>query len=150
MRMVEEVCYPAEYEAETAESETAEGKATKIGPPVVLPRAFEKRDVGIRLNVTPTVSPDGKSVTLEIMPEVSFPAGWVNFGSQTFTQPVFSSWKLTTTLVLPDGATLALIGVPTKNFEQSYLLSPQLGQKLKGAKSSVLLISAKIIKAKSD
>jgi type II secretory pathway component GspD/PulD (secretin) len=150
MQMVEEVRYPTEYEAETAESETADGKTTKIGPPVVLPRKFEEREVGIRLNVTPTVSPDGKSVTLVLTPEVSFPAGWVNFGSQTFTQPVFSSWNLTTTLQVPDGSTLALIGVPTKNFEQSYLLSPQLGQKLKGAKSSVLLISAKIIKAKSD
>jgi Flp pilus assembly secretin CpaC len=150
MQMVEEVRYPAEYAAETAESETADGKTTKVGSPVVLPRTFEQRDVGIRLNVTPTVSADGKTVTLVLTPEVSFPAGWVNFGSQTFTQPVFSSWNLTTTLVLPDGATLALIGVPTKNFEQSYLLSPQLGQKLKGAKSSVLLISAKVIKPGSE
>jgi hypothetical protein len=150
IQMVEEVRYPTEYEAETAEKETAEGKTKEVGPPVVLPRKFEEREAGMRLNVTPTVSPDEKQIILVLMPEVSFPAGWVSFGSQTFTQPVFSSWNLTTTLVLPDGATLALIGVPTKSFEQSYLLSPQLGQKLKGAKSSVLLISAKIVQGTSE
>jgi hypothetical protein len=82
-----------------------------------------------------------------LLPEVSFPAGWVNYGSQVFSQPVITSWNMTTVFCLPDGATLVLTGVPTKNFEQSFLLSGQIGQKLKGAKSSLLLISAKTIDA---
>jgi len=145
MQMVEEVRYPTEYDAETAQKETADGKTVRLGPSVVLPRKFEGRDVGIRLAVTPTVSLDGTQLALVLLPEVSYPAGWVNFGSQTFTQPVFTSWTLTTTVVLRDGMTMVLLGVPTKNFEQSLLVNPQAGQKLKGSKSSVLLLSAKII-----
>jgi len=150
MQMVEEVRYPTEYEAEAAERETPDGKVVRLGSPVVMPQTFEERDIGIRLNVTPFISADRQLLTLVLLPEASFPAGWITYGSQTFTQPLFTSWDLTTTIRLRDGATLVLAGVPTKNFEQSYLLSPQLGQKLKGAKSSLLLISAKIIEALSE
>ncbi len=150
MQMVEEVRYPSEYAAEAAERETGDGKITKIGSPLVVPKKIEAREVGIRLNVTPTISADGKSVGLVLLPEASFPAGWVNFGSKTFSQPVITSWRLTTSVHLRDGSTLVLTGVPTKNFEQSLLLSSQLGQKLKGTKSSVLLISAKIIPGEGD
>ena len=144
MQLVEEVRYPAEYQAGTPEPEGV-SRAT-AGEAVVVPSVFETRHVGIVLNVSPVVASDGKLITLVLLPEVSFPSGWVHFGSdKKFSQPVITSWNLTTTLSLNDGQTVVLTGVPTKNFEQSALLNPQVGQTLKGSKSSLLLISAKII-----
>ena len=149
MQMVEEVRYPAEYgTGPTRETDDKDLPSLLFGS-VLVPTKFEERDVGIRLNVTPTISPNGKVIILNLLPEASFPAGYVNFGSKTLTQPVFTSWSLTTAVYLRDGSTLVLTGVPTKNFEQSLVLGPQLGQKPRGVKSSVLLISAKIIDAGS-
>jgi len=146
MQMVEEVRYPAEYgTGATPKTDDKDWPSLLFGS-VLVPTKFEERNVGIRLNVTPTISPhDPKVITLVLLPEVSFPAGYVNFGSKTLTQPVFTSWDLVTTVHLRDGSTLVLTGVPTKSFEESLVLGPQLDRKPRGAKSSVLLISAKII-----
>jgi len=142
VQMVEQIRYPKEYKAEGA----AQSKDGPASPPVILPREFDQRNAGISLYARPVVLPDGKRLSLTIEPEASFPAGWVNFGSKAATQPVFTSWSLRTTIILRDGTTMVLPGVPTKNFEQSIVLNPTTGQKPKGTKSSLLLISAKIIK----
>jgi len=79
-------------------------------------------------------------------PETSSFSGWVHFGSdKKFSQPVITSWSITTTLSLYDGQTVVLTGVPTKNFEQSEMLSTQAAHTPKSGKSSLCLISAKII-----
>ncbi len=144
MQLVEEVRYPTEYQAGTPEPEGA--SRARAGEAVVVPSVFETRRVGIALSVSPVVATDGKLITLLLLPEVSLPSGWVHFGpDKRFSQPVITSWNLTTTLRLNDGQTVVLTGVPTKNFEQSTLLNPQVGQTLKGSKSSLVLVSAKII-----
>ena len=145
MQMSEEIRYPTEYSSESPTRVTEEGKVVPAGEPVAVPGTFETREVGMRLNVTPEIAADGRSIVLVLLPEVSFPAGYMTYGSKLFSQPVFTSWNLTTTLRIDDGMTLVLSNVPTKNFEQSYVLNPQEAQKLKGAKSALLLISAKII-----
>jgi Flp pilus assembly secretin CpaC len=146
MQMIEEVRYPTEYSSETATRETAEGKEVQAGEPVVVPGGFETREAGMRLNVMPLVGSDGRSVILVLLPEVSMPAGFTMYGSsRMFSQPIFTTWDLTTTVRINDGMTLVLTSVPTKNFEESYLLNAPQAQGLKGKKSALLLISAKII-----
>ncbi len=144
MRLAEEVRYSAQYQAATPEVQGE--NRTAAGQAVVVPSVFETRDVGITLNVSPIVAADGKLITLVLLPEVSSFSGWVHFGSdKKFSQPVITSWSITTTLSLYDGQTVVLTGVPTKNFEQSEMLSTQAAHTPKGGKSSLCLISAKII-----
>jgi Flp pilus assembly secretin CpaC len=146
MQMVEEVRYPTEYKSKSSTRVTEEGKEVSAGEPVTVPSGFETREVGMRLNVTPTVTPDGRSIILVMLPEVSIPAGYAVYGSsKVFSQPIFTTWDLTTTVRIDDGMTLVLTQVPTKNFEQSYVLNPQQAEGLKGKKSALLLISAKIV-----
>ena len=145
MQLAEEVRYPTEYEGTSSEKASDEGDTTSTGEAVVVPGAFETRETGMRLNVAADVSADNRVIALTILPEVSLPAGYMTYGSKLFSQPVFTTWDLTTTLRLNDGMTVVLTHVPTKNFEQSYLLNPQQAEGLKGKKSALLLISAKIV-----
>ncbi|MBN1918943.1 MAG: hypothetical protein JW889_13635 [Verrucomicrobia bacterium] len=142
----EEVRYPSEYEAKSGRTPADDGKTVASSEPVVVPSTFETRLAGVSLSVSPRVSSDGKSVIVEMNAQVTFLAGYMTYGtSKTFSQPILTSWDLVTTLRIGDGMTLVLTHVPTKNFEQSYVLNPQQTEGLKGKKSALLLISAKII-----
>jgi type II secretory pathway component GspD/PulD (secretin) len=144
MQLVEEVRYPTEYQADRPES--GDDSTARAGTGVVVPGMFETRHAGVTLDVSPLVSADGNSISLVLLPEVSFPTGWIHFTSdKRFSHPVVTSWNVTTTLTLRDGQTVVLTGVPTKNFEESALLNPQVAQRPKGGKSSLFLISVKIV-----
>jgi general secretion pathway protein D len=101
-------------------------------PPVVTPGSFETRETGVILNVTPTVGPDGYTIDLVMVPEVSELVDWIQYGSsvsiprtdpitglfsgdQSFTfnipQPIFASRNVTTSIVIWDGQTVVMGGL---------------------------------------
>lgn len=129
IEVVSEIIYPTEYD---------------VIPPVVgdtnvlagmaVPSAFETRDVGIILDVTPNVGADKKTINLTILPEVSELSDWIDYGvgptSSTFTdvdgnifaqttggipinQPIFSSKNVSTSVIVNDGETVVLGGLIT-------------------------------------
>lgn len=108
--------------------------ATK--PDGLLPTAFETRNVGITLEVEPTVAPDGFSVDLELIPQVVELTGFVRardgqpipipvdptkkgvdrilntaLPKDVVVQPIFSTRKITTSVTLFSGNTIVLGGL---------------------------------------
>lgn len=95
------------------------------------PTSFEMRPVGVTLEVDPVVGADGFTLELNIAPEVTEFEGFVNYGSPIQTgavdalgqpttivltenrieQPVFSTRKLTTSVTIWDGQTVAIGGL---------------------------------------
>lgn len=129
IQVVREIIYPTEFET-TQPQFNDSGNVTT--PPVVTPGTFEKRETGVILNVTPTVGPDGYTIDLVMVPEVSELVDWIQYGStitlprtdpitglfagdQVFTfnipQPIFSSRNVTTSIVIWDGQTVVMGGL---------------------------------------
>ena len=108
IQVVEEIRYPTEYEEQSVESQIDTGFRAPI------PTAFETREVGVILNVTPTVGPDGYTIDLTLVPEVAELAGWIDYGPPDrypILQPIFSSRNVTTSIVLWDNQTIAMGGM---------------------------------------
>ncbi len=130
IQVVQEIIYPTEFEvteptisASVTSISTTGGSAAGglVTPPTVTPGSFETREVGVILNVTPTVGPDGYTIDLVLTPEVAELVDWIQYGSsisaggQTFTynipQPVFASRNVTTSIVVWDGQTVVMGGL---------------------------------------
>jgi len=124
IQVVREIIYPTEFEVTQP---TIQSEGNLVTPPTVTPGGFETRETGVILNVTPTVGPDGYTIDLTLVPEVSELIGWIQYGSEvtlplvsgqgdrTFTfnipQPVFSSRSVTTSIVIWDGQTVVMGGL---------------------------------------
>ena len=120
IKVVEEIIYPTEWESQQMNVQAGgaivqpgqEAQPIMDRPPV--PGSFETREVGVILNVTPTVGPDGYTIELTMSPEVAELVRWIDYGPPGFWpiyQPVFSSRNLTTSIVLWDGQTVAMGGL---------------------------------------
>ena len=118
IQVVKEIIYPTEFET-TQPQFNDTGNVTT--PPVVTPGSFETRETGVILNVTPTVGPDGYTIDLTLVPEVSELVDWIQYGSTialasgSFTfnipQPIFASRNVTTSIVIWDGQTVVMGGL---------------------------------------
>ena len=95
------------------------------------PTAFETRNVGVTLEVDPTVGPDGFTINLRVAPEVVEFEGFINYGSPITTggtdangnptqivltenkieQPIFATRKVSTSVTIWDGQTVAIGGL---------------------------------------
>ncbi len=124
--LVDEFIYPTEYDP--PQLPTTVG--TTGGPAPVTPAtptAFEKRDVGITLEVLPVADANKQYVDVTLTPTVTDFDGFVNygspintitnsaFGSQTqelsenaILMPVFSTRRANSNLVVADGATVVM------------------------------------------
>ena len=129
IQVVTEIIYPTEFEvteptiasSTTIVSDGAAAGGGLVTPPTVTPGSFQTREVGVILNVTPTVGPDGYTIDLTLAPEVAELVDWLQYGStisaggQTFTynipQPVFASRNVTTSIVVWDGQTVVMGGL---------------------------------------
>ena len=122
------------------------GGAFPITP--TTPTAFDKRDVGVTLEVEPTILPDGYSIDMHLSPQVVEFEGFINYGSpiQTTTtnpftgvtttnvltsnvinQPIFSTRKVTTNVTVFDGATIVLGGLIREDVQKVEDKTPILG-----------------------
>jgi beta-lactamase regulating signal transducer with metallopeptidase domain len=117
IEIIREFRYPTEF---TPDQKT---------PPTLIPSAFETRNVGVTLEVNPTVSPDRRGIDLEVVPQVVELTGFnrlgpggsttlvkvprgavpdVKAGPGEILQPIFSSRKITTNVAIFDGQTIVL------------------------------------------
>lgn len=134
MQRVEEVRYSTDYWEGGTAGETA----------YVIPGTFETREVGMRLNVTPTMSKDGL-ITLMTLPELSRVVAWKDFGGSLGKQPLFRSWNIAADVYCPDGMTLMMTAVLTNEFGAPFFLDRQGDPERTGAKTAIVLISARIL-----
>ncbi len=117
IQVVREIIYPTEFETTQPQFSSNSGDTQIVTPPLVTPGTFETRETGVILNVTPTVGPDGYTIDLTMVPEVTELVDWINYGSTfgefTFNipQPVFATRKVTTSIVIWDGQTVVMGGL---------------------------------------
>ena len=115
------------------------------------PSAFEKRDIGVSLEVEPQVGADNYTIDLSLSPEVVEFEGFINYGSKIdapktvpystnptgigifeitpniINQPIFSVRKVTTSLSIWDGQTVALGGLIREDVQKVNDKVPILG-----------------------
>ncbi len=121
IRVVQEFIYPSEYSQPTV----ADGSV----PTPSIPTAFKTREIGVILNVTPTVGADGYTINLTLVPEVSAFLGMLDYSPGVISslstgqggnvisvpykiwQPLFETRNLTTSVVIWDNQTVVLGGL---------------------------------------
>lgn len=112
------------------------------------PTAFETRNLGVTLEVEPIIGPDGYTIDLNLSPEVVEFDGFINYGStingpifnvitqqinsailtqNVINQPIFSTRKVTTSVSIWDGQTIALGGLVREDVQKVEDKVPILG-----------------------
>ena len=76
-----------------------------------VPQGFETRDVGILLEVTPSVGADKETITLTLRPEVSEATANAFEFSGEVKLPKFTTRNLTTNIIVKNGETIILGGL---------------------------------------
>ncbi|MBI2885257.1 MAG: hypothetical protein HYY15_03685 [Candidatus Omnitrophica bacterium] len=129
IKVVDEFRYPTRYELSLVQFDAnGDGDFDDAGEAefVNVPQDFQKRDVGILLNVTPSVGDDLKTVTLVLAPEVSSFSQFRDLGGGV-TVPEFTSSQLTTSVVIQDGETVVLGGLIKDSRSEQLTKVPLLG-----------------------
>jgi general secretion pathway protein D len=143
--IIREFIYPTEYEP--PELPTTVGSDVGVSPVTpATPTAFEKRDVGISLEVLPVADAEKRHVDINVAPSFVEFDGFVNYGSPinsvvngltganvvTLTEnailmPVFSSQRTNTQLTVADGSTIAIGGLMSDSIQNVEDKVPVLG-----------------------
>ncbi len=115
------------------------------------PTSFEFRNVGVQLEVEPTVGPDGYTIELSLSPQITEFQGFINYGSPISTignvtldgividtrslvitdnliqQPVFSVRQVDTQVTVYDGQTVVLGGLMREDVQKVQDKTPIVG-----------------------
>ena len=139
--------YPRDY----SPPQPVQAAVGQVQPAIpATPTTFQSTNVGVHLDVTPTVGPD--NIELEIHPKISEFQGFVNYGTPIQTsmpvyllnnviigtkqiiltqniinQPVFSERKVDTIVTLYDGQTVVLGGLLREDVQKVQDKTPILG-----------------------
>lgn len=93
VKIVNEFIYPKQYDPPQFQQAGGQGQGNggqavinplTIPPPTVtpsFPRDFTKQDLGVVLEATPKIGPDGYTIDLELNPRVTDFDGFINYGS---------------------------------------------------------------------
>jgi general secretion pathway protein D len=124
--VAEEFRYPEMYGDTNAEVGMGDSESGSAGVAITAgtPRSFTTRNVGVEMEVTPTVE-DDNSISLLLKPKVTEFEGFVEYGGTSvaiasdttvtvpsgFYQPVFSIRKVQTEVTIWDGATVVMGGL---------------------------------------
>jgi general secretion pathway protein D len=142
VKVVQEFIYPTTYSQAQVTSSgggTSGGGAAAVTP--AIPSGFNTREIGVLLNVTPTIGADGYTINLTLIPEVSEFLGFINYGSpigyavgnstttvpNDIKEPLFETRTLTTSVVIWDGQTVVLGGLIKEQTEKIDDKVPFLG-----------------------
>lgn len=103
------------------------------------PTAFDARNVGTRMEVEPTIDPDGFTVTLNLSVEFSQFEGFINYGTPITTsdgvvltdnrilQPLFKTSRLAQPVHVQDGSNFVIGGIMNDDAEWTQDKVPVLG-----------------------
>lgn len=132
IQVVKEIIYPTEFELTPA---TTNDTGSVVTQPVVTPSSWTTRDIGILLNVTPSVGADKKTINLNLKPEVSKLERWIDYGivaGSTWNdipilQPIFLTKNVETNVVINNSETVVLGGLIREETTSSEDKIPLLG-----------------------
>ncbi len=128
VELVREFIYPTQYEPAQVPQTTSSTGTSPVTP--ATPTDFQKRDVGITLDVLPVADADKRYIDITLSPSFSDFNGFVNYGSpinstqntllgtktteistNEILMPIFNVQKLATQLTVADGGTIVLGGL---------------------------------------
>ena len=143
--IVREILYPTEYEPPELPTSTGSSSGSFPVTPAT-PTAFEKRDVGITLEVLPVADPSKQFVNVTLNPSFTDFDGFVNYGSpinsttqglfgptkveltqNAILMPVFSKQAFSTSVDVADGSTIVVGGLMQESVENVEDQTPVLG-----------------------
>ncbi len=157
INVVREFRYPSEFDPpqipQSTEADTIGSNQSFVTSGIITPStptAFETRNTGVTLDVTPVVGPDNYTIDLELAPEVVDFEGFINYGNpingidpgnpflgqppsariitnNVINQPVFNTRKVTTSVTIWDGMTVALGGLIREDVQKVEDKVPLLG-----------------------
>jgi type II secretion system protein D len=84
-------------------------------------------DIGIILNVTPSINPDG-FVRMEVKPEISELSDRTTRISEDFESPIITRRSAETTVTVKDGQTIVIGGLISDRYEKRQRMVPFLGE----------------------
>ncbi len=131
--------YPSAYTDPQVQAGTSSttGGSGSVGIVAPSPTAFVSREVGVTLDVKPTVSSDSYTINLSLAPEVVDFEGFITYqtfaaaGGVTFAfdlkEPVFNKRVLNTNVVIWDGQTVLLGGLIREDVQKTEDKIPILG-----------------------
>jgi len=147
--VIREFIYPTEYEPPQIPTTVGSIQSGVLGngpvsSPVTpaTPTAFQKKDVGITLEVLPVADPEKRYIDVTLNPQIIDFDGFVNYGTPINTasggqsilltqnailMPVFSAERLNTQLTVADGATIAIGGLMGESIQTVEDKVPVLG-----------------------
>ena len=140
IRVSQQFRYPQRYEAPEISEPAGDANASSIGIASGLPRDFTVQDLGVVMDVTPTVEAND-NINLALEPTVTEFEGYVSYGGPNiavageqvvqspsgYFQPVFSQRQVSTEVTLYDGATVVLGGLTREQVESFEEKVPLLG-----------------------
>jgi type II secretory pathway component GspD/PulD (secretin) len=133
IKVVTEFVYASRYEASVKREDlNSDGdfndvvSGTRETRFVNVPQDFVTKDLGILLNVTPSVGQDLRTVTLALKPEVSEKKTDDTFAGE-ITLPRFTSRYLMTSVVIDSGQTVVLGGLMKDTTSKTLTKVPLLG-----------------------
>ncbi len=143
--IVREFIYPTEYEPPELPNTVGDGAGSSPVTPAT-PTAFEKKDVGITLEVLPVADSQRRYIDVTVNPSFSEFVGFINYGSPINSQvsgltgtssvevtpnrilmPVFSSEKAATQVTVADGSTIVIGGLMSESIQNVEDKVPVLG-----------------------
>ena len=166
VKIVNEFIYPKQYDPPQIPQSVGNNGNNNFGnnnnqqnqpPPSItpsFPRDFTMQPLGVVLEATPTIGPDGYTIDLELNPKVTDFDGFINYGSpintvgsqiglfngvpaslpivqtlttNTINQPVFSVREVNTFVTVWDGQTVALGGLIREDVQKVQDKIPFLG-----------------------
>ncbi len=144
--------YPRDYSPPQVPQTQGQGGINPATP--ATPTSFETRNVGVQLEVEPTVGPDGYTIELSLSPQITEFQGFVNYGTPINTvapyqdvlgiplaqktktveltpnkiqQPVFSVRQVDTQVTVYDGQTVVLGGLMREDVQKVQDKTPIIG-----------------------
>ena len=159
IEIIREFRYPTEFSApqipqnnqQVVQGGVLGGVGAQAFPPPIAPTtptAFEKKDVGVTLEVEPNIGADNYTIEMQLLPQVVEFEGFINYGSPIKTvssnpitgipttnilseniinQPIFSTRKVNTNVTVSDGATVILGGLVREDVQKVEDKTPILG-----------------------
>ncbi len=143
---IREFIYPTEYEPPELPNSVGDGAgSTPVTP--AMPTAFEKKDIGINLEVLPVADANKQYIDITLNPTFSNFDGFVNYGSpinttqtgvlgnqetvevtpNTILMPVFSKQSVSTNVRVADGSTIVIGGLMRDSIQNVEDKTPVLG-----------------------
>jgi general secretion pathway protein D len=157
IEIVREFIYPQNFTPAQIPSLSSTTTSSTLLPTVVpvvvapsTPTDFTTRNTGVTLEVEPVVGSDGKTIDLNLIPQVVEFEGFINYGSPinavgqtsaatlTFStpvlltenvinQPIFSTRKVNTSVTVQDGQTVVIGGLMREDVQKTEDRTPIIG-----------------------